>query len=164
MTAPQYERLSAPFRAEKRARLLLAGNRALTWACYVLYPLLLAALLLQGRGWDALRGLLVPGLSFGALSLVRGAINRPRPYETLDIDPIIHKDTRGKSMPSRHVFSIFVIAMTGLWILPPLGIVLLVLGAVLAWIRVVGGVHYPSDVAVGAAVGIACGWIGYWLI
>lgn len=164
MTAPQYERLSAPFRSERRIRLLLAGNRALTWGCYVLYPLMLAALLLLGRRWDALRGLLVPGISFAALSLVRGAINRPRPYEALDIAPIIHKDTHGKSMPSRHVFSIFVIAMTGLWLLPPLGVVLLLLGAALALVRVIGGVHYPSDVAVGAAVGIACGWIGYWLI
>ena len=164
MTAPQYERLSAPFRTERRKRLLLAGNRGLTWACYVLYPLMLAALLFGGRTWDALRGLLVPGISFAALSLIRSAVNRPRPYEALDIDPIIRKDTKGKSMPSRHVFSIFVIAMTGLWILPPLGVVLLILGGVLAWVRVVGGVHYPSDVAVGAAAGIICGWIGYWLI
>lgn len=163
MTPAQYARLSAPFRPEKRRRALLAVNRVLTYGCYAAYPLLLAALAVQrdGRFW---RALLVPGISFVLLSLVRRLINAPRPYEALDIDPLIHKDTHGKSLPSRHVFSMFVIAMTFLWLLPPVGILLLICGAVLAAVRVIGGVHYPRDVIVGAAVGILAGIIGFWVI
>ena len=163
MTTAQYARLSAPFRPEKRRRALLAANRVLTYGCYAAYPLLLAALAVQrdGHFW---RALLVPGISVVLLSLVRRLINAPRPYEALDIAPLIHKDTHGKSLPSRHVFSMFVIAMTFLWLLPPVGILLLICGAVLAAVRVIGGVHYPRDVIVGAAVGVLAGIIGFWII
>lgn len=163
MTPAQYARLSAPFRPEKRRRALLAVNLVLTYGCYAAYPLLLAALAVQ-RDRQFWRALLVPGISFVLLSLMRRLINAPRPYEALDIDPLIHKDTHGKSLPSRHVFSMFVIAMTFLWLLPPVGILLLICGAVLAAVRVIGGVHYPRDVIVGAAVGILAGIIGFWVI
>ena len=131
MTAGQYERLSAPFRGEKREKGLRLVNTLLTRLCYAAYPALLLGLLLTRDG-RLLRAVLVPGVSFVLLSLIRRGINAPRPYETLDIAPIIHKDSRGKSLPSRHVFSMFVIAMTFLWICPALGVVLLCFGAVLA--------------------------------
>lgn len=163
MTAEQYARLSAPFRGERREKALKLVNKTLTGLCYAAYPALLLGLLLTRDG-RLLRAVLVPGVSFVLLSLIRRGINAPRPYEVLPIAPIIHKDTRGKSMPSRHVFSMFVIAMTFLWICPVLGVVLLCFGAVLAGVRVVGGVHFPRDVMVGAAAGVLSGAAGYWLI
>lgn len=161
MTAGQYEALSAPFRGGWRQRALLGANRVLTGLCYAAYPVLLIALALgrDGRFWPALA---VPAASFLLVSLARRAINAPRPYEVLDIDPIIHKDTRGKSMPSRHVFSIFMIAMTFLWVLPWAGAALLALGALLGCVRVIGGVHFPRDVIAGAAAGVCCGLAGLW--
>lgn len=163
MTAGQYRALSAPFRGGRREKALLAVNRALTGLCYAAYPVLLIALALgrDGRFWPAL---LVPAVSFALVSLVRRGINAPRPYEALDIQPIIQKDTQGKSMPSRHVFSIFMIAMTFLWVLPWAGGVLLGLGALLGCIRVVGGVHFPRDVIAGAAAGVFCGAVGFWAL
>lgn len=163
MTAQQYRRLSAPFRPERRRKALLTLNKALTLLGYLLYPALLAGLALQRDG-RLLRAILVPGISFVLVSLVRKGLNFPRPYEALDIAPLIHKDTHGKSMPSRHVFSLFAIAMTWLWILPPAGAVLLALGAVMAAIRVIGGVHFPRDVLAGAAAGILAGILGFWVI
>ncbi|MBR1780224.1 MAG: phosphatase PAP2 family protein [Oscillospiraceae bacterium] len=164
MTAGQYARLSAPFRPPRRARALRAVNRGLTLACYLLYPLLLVLLLLRGEPEGLLRAVLVPGSGFVLLSLVRRGLNFPRPYEALDITPLIPKDTRGRSMPSRHVFSIFVIAMAWLWACPPVGLVLLGCGVLLAAIRVIGGVHFPADVLVGAAAALLWGWAGFWLI
>lgn len=161
MTRQQYEALSAPFREEGRKRILLGANRGVTWLCYAAYPVLLIALALF-RDERFFWALGVPAVSFGALSLVRSKLNFPRPYEMLEIQPLIPKDTRGKSMPSRHVFSIFVIAMTFLWVLPWAGVVLLILGALLGLVRVVGGVHFPRDVLVGAACGVGCGLAGYW--
>ncbi len=163
MTAEQYRRISAPFRGDRRERALRLVNKCATSLCYAAYPalLLVLALLRDGRFW---RALLVPGVSFVLVSLVRSRLNFSRPYETLDIQPIIHKNTSGKSMPSRHVFSMFIIAMTFLYILPWAGIVLLCLGAVLAAVRVIGGVHFLRDVLVGAAAGVVCGIVGYWLI
>lgn len=163
MTARQYERLSAPFRSEGRAKTLNAVNRFLTGFCYCVYPLLLILLAVSrdGRFW---RALLVPGISFLLLSVVRDRLNAKRPYEVLDIRPIIQKNTRGHSMPSRHVFSMFVIAMTFLWVLPWAGVVLLCFGAVLAAVRVIGGIHFPRDVIAGALSGVLSGILGFWVI
>lgn len=161
MTRQQYEALAAPFRQEQRKKILLGANRGVTWLCYAAYPVLLIALAL-GRDARFFWALGVPAVSFLLLSLVRSKLNFPRPYQLLDFVPLIPKKTRGKSMPSRHVFSIFVIAMTCLWVLPWAGVVLLILGALLGLVRVVGGVHFPRDVLVGAACGIFCGLAGYW--
>jgi membrane-associated phospholipid phosphatase len=163
MTAQQYRRWSAPFRGEKRQKALKSVNRALTLCGYLVYPLLLVLLAVLDRP-NLLRAILVPGISFVGVSLLRRALNAPRPYEALDIDALIHKDTHGQSMPSRHVFSIFIIAMSWLWFAPPVGIVLLAVGVVLSAIRVIGGVHFPRDVLVGALIAIACGVVGYWVI
>lgn len=161
MTRQQYEALSAPFREEKRKKILLGANRGATWLCYGVYPVLLLWLAL-GKDSRFFWALGVPAVSFLLLSLVRSKLNFPRPYQLLGFVPLIPKDTQGKSMPSRHVFSIFVIAMTFLWVLPWAGVVLLVLGALLGLVRVIGGVHFPRDVLVGAACGVFCGLAGYW--
>lgn len=161
MTAEQYRRWTRPFRGKEG--LVETLNRMLTRLGWLMYPVLLLALALKGDP-RLLRCVLVPGVSFAAVTLVRRWINAPRPYEALEIDPIIHKDTKGQSLPSRHVFSMFVIAVTYLWIQPWMGVILLLLGVVLAVLRVLGGVHFPRDVLVGALCGLGSGLVGYWLL
>ena len=62
-------------------------------------------------------------------------------------------------MPSRHAYSIFAIAAAWLLFCPPVGVALLVVGVGLAAVRVLGGIHYPVDVLVGAACGLVAGLI-----
>lgn len=157
MTAADYRHITEPLRRRPRTlRALLYLNQGLTYLGYCLYPLLLVLVALSRRE-DLWRFVLVPGASFVLLTLVRARIDAPRPYEVLAIDPLIHKSTRGRSFPSRHVFSIFVIAMSWVAYLPIVGVVLLALGVLMAIVRVVGGVHWPRDVIVGALCGIAAG-------
>lgn len=147
------------------ARAVKAVNRILTYAVYVLYPAMLIWILLtewQRSGLtDAviafLPYLLVPGISFVLVTAVRDRLDAPRPYEAWDIDPLIRKDTKGHSMPSRHVFSSTVIAMCALRLQVGFGIVMLLISAFLAAVRVLGGVHYPKDVAAGYAAGVLAG-------
>ena len=77
---------------------------------------------------------------------------------------MLDKDTSGKSFPSRHVFSVFVIAVTVFVKNPVAGCMLAVTGILIAVIRVIGGVHTVLDVAAGAAVGIVSGVLGYYLL
>ena len=110
---------------------------------------------------DALLNVAVSGIPFVILTLVRAFINAPRPYELIDFykdDP--PKGKKGKSFPSRHVFSIFLIATLSLTHLPVLASVLLVFGAALAASRVLLGIHFLRDVIAGALSGIASGAIG----
>lgn len=137
-------------------------NRILTLAGFILYPVLLVILAIQlDRRFFAF--LFLPAFFFLALSRIRKLINSPRPYEVYDILPLIPRDGQGQSFPSRHVFSIFLIGTLwcGIWL--PVGVILLLCGVVLAGIRVVAGVHFPKDVAAGAAVGILCGMLTLWI-
>lgn len=193
MTEEQYERWTAPLRAHPQAtRTLLAANKLLTYAGYVAYPLLLVLLVLDALGiwsggtgalsatdmasattdadsreasvWFLVRCIIVPAIAFAAVSIFRHAYNAPRPYEMLDIQPLIIKDTRGKSFPSRHTFSMFMIAITWLTWQPIVGGILLAAGALMAIVRVLGGVHFPRDVIAGALAAIAAALVGYVLI
>lgn len=108
----------------------------------------------------------VPAISFALVSLLRRIVNAPRPYEVFDAQPVIAKDTLGKSFPSRHTFSIFVIGMTFCACCPLAwaGPAILALGCVLGAIRVLAGVHFPRDVIAGALAGILCGLVGFWVL
>ena len=64
-------------------------------------------------------------------------------------------------MPSRHVFSMTVIAVTGFMVNGVLGGVLIALSLMLCFVRVIGGVHYPSDVAVGFLSAVMWGSVLY---
>ena len=130
---------------------------------FVLYPAFLLLLFLEGSAFF-LRALLVPAVSFAAVTLFRRIFNAPRPYEKFGLSPAIEKDTAGKSFPSRHVFSVFIIAATIFYVHPSAGILLGLLGVVLAVLRVIGGVHEPRDVIAGALAGILCGVLGYYVL
>ena len=158
----RYERISRPFRTAGATRALNAVDRALVYVFAVAYIVLLALLAIQGDA-RIVRAVIVPAITFALVSALRLAINRPRPYEACAIDPLVEKDTHGKSMPSRHMASAVVIACTFLWVCPAAGIALLAGCACIALTRVIGGVHYPSDIAAAAAIGLACAAIGYLL-
>lgn len=164
MTKERYEDIIG--RIEKKqgvAEGLRLLNAILTVTVYISYPALCLYLLIFRREL-LLRCVLVPGIMFVCVSLLRRIINRSRPYEKLGFTPVIFKDKKGQSMPSRHVFSVFIIAMTFLYVFPPISIVFFAIGLVMAVVRVLGGVHYLSDVLVGAVIGIASGIIGYYII
>ena len=163
-----YERISAPWRARAgAARTLNAldkGLVAVIAAAYIgVLALLLVLLATQGdmRFW---RALLVPAISFVLVSALRKAINAPRPYEKYAIDPLIKKDTHGKSFPSRHLFSAVIIACALWWVSPALGAPAFAACLVVAFCRIVGGVHFPRDIVGAFAFALAFGAIGFILI
>ncbi len=138
------------------------ANLLITAAAYIAYPALVLFLLFT-RDPRVLRVLLTAAVSFVLVTLLRYFVHAPRPYEVLSRTGAIHKSKKGSSFPSRHVFSIFVIAMTFIYICLPLGIVFLLLGAVLAVLRVVGGVHFIKDVVAGSLIGIVSGVLGLYI-
>ena len=153
-------------------RCVSLANKIITDAVYVAYSCLLAWLAYAavtgatGAASTLIRAVLVPGVSFVLVTVLRKAINAPRPYEVFETASVIPKDTRGNSFPSRHAFSIFVIAMTFCACCPLAwaGPVMLAAGVLLAVIRVVSGVHFPRDVVVGALLGMLAGFVGLWIL
>jgi len=163
MTKETYIKMTQPFRDHpEMAKGIHIANKLCTGLMYLSYPLLIIFMILQ-KDMNVIRAVLVPGISFVLLSLFRKVINRPRPYETFDVPSVIKKDTKGKSFPSRHVFSATIIAMTFLLVSPwPwLGVVFLGVSILLAIVRVISGVHFISDVSVGFIVGVVVALLGY---
>ncbi|MCC6177775.1 MAG: phosphatase PAP2 family protein [Chloroflexi bacterium] len=90
----------------------------------------------------------------GAIGALSG---RKRPFAA-------HEDVRAlvshgahRSFPSRHVACAAVMATVALPAAPVVGNAMAALGAVLAVSRVYAGLHYPSDVLAGAALGTVVG-------
>ena len=164
MTKEQYIKITAPLREdEEKAKRVISANQVLTSLIYCIYPLYLFVLFME-KNPLLFRSILVPAISFVLLTVVRRMINAPRPYEKFDMPPVIEKDTKGKSFPSRHVFSVFVIAATVFVSHTGAGIMIGVIGVAIAVIRVLGGVHEPRDVVAGALAGMISGAVGFYLL
>jgi len=164
ITKETYDKITRSLRkSPQKVKALKGLNKGLTLLVYFMYPTLLLVLGYQhdDRFW---RVLITPGVSFVMVSIFRYYLNFQRPYEVLDIVPIIYKDTKGKSFPSRHIFSVFVIAMVFSYISLPMGMVLIIIGIFLAVVRVIGGVHFPKDVIAGGIIGILSGIVGLYLV
>lgn len=163
MTKDTYVRITQPFRENPTmARGIHIANKICTLSMYLAYPILVLYMFWM-RDADVARVLIVPSNSFIILSVFRYMVNRPRPYEKFELPPVIAKDTKGKSFPSRHAFSAMVIAMTFLLVSPWswLGVIFVVVAVLLAIVRVLSGVHYPSDVIAGAGFAILAAVLGY---
>ncbi len=165
MTKSQLERASGWFRAKPgRITALQLTNKLCVGsaAAAFFYGVLLRPGLTDPK--LTLRLILTCGVPFVLLSAARHWLDLPRPFEVYEIEPLLPRESRGRSFPSRHVFSICVIGTCFCWLTPWIGAALLALGAVLSVLRVVSGVHFPRDVLVGAAVGILSGIIGFGLV
>lgn len=164
MKKESYEKMAAVTgRYDAVRKLIVWSDRILTKISYIAYPLLLAVLILR-KDPDTVRAVLVPAVSFVVISVFRYLYCAPRPYEVMDLDPVIKKKTKGKSFPSRHVFSAFMIAFVFYRFILEAGIALGILAVLMAAVRVLGGVHFIKDVAAGAVAGILCGITGFYII
>ena len=163
MNKEAYIKMIAPFRKNTRAaRKLGIIHKIATYTVFIAYPIFVLYLFFTANPSLAC-AIIAPLDGFIIVSVFRYFVNRPRPYEKFDLPPVIPKDTHGKSFPSRHVFSAFIIAFTMIMCAPAaslfwfIGIVLIILAVVIAVVRVISGVHYVSDV-IGALL-FAIMWI-----
>ncbi len=153
-------------RTEPLIRLIRGLDHMIVAVTIILYILYLVFLYLLADYKGLCRSILVPAISFVIVSVFRYFYNAKRPYEVYEFEPLISKKHDGKSFPSRHVFSIFMIAMTLSqdYIYMGIAIFLVILGIALSVMRVLSGVHFIHDVVAGALIGILCGFVGYYLI
>ena len=115
-----------------------------------------------GGGWQlSLTYLALSAVPFAVLSAARRLINAPRPAELLDVSAlgeVEHK--RGRSMPSRHVFSAFLIGTLLTYRVMALGVIVLMLGVCIGACRVLTAKHFVRDCVAGALCGALSGLIG----
>lgn len=145
-------------------RALIFANPILTSLVYICFVVLLFTLGYNKKIEELIRIVLVCGISFILVSVFRFFFNAKRPYYLYEYEPIVAKEKEGQSMPSRHVFSAFVIAMAFAYINWKFSIIFFVVAILIAVHRVLVGVHFIKDVVVGALIGIVAGLIGFFII
>jgi undecaprenyl-diphosphatase len=119
------------------------------------YALMLA--LLAAYGWDALPVVLhmsIAGL-LGTLiyKWLKGATERPRPYQVCPTICCLTAPLDRFSFPSGHTLHAVVFSLVATAYYPALGWLVWPFTALVALSRLVLGLHYGSDVLVGAALG-----------
>lgn len=94
-------------------------------------------------------------LTVGTTSLVKAAVNRPRPFEVLrDVKVKRFSRVIGSSFPSGHTSQAFAIAtMLALRYKPIVSVPAFVWAGLVGYGRIYVGVHYPSDVLGGMVTG-----------
>ena len=166
MTQAQYARMTSAMR--RTVSHLPGGAKALripTLLCAAAY---LGALLFLMFTGDAriVRAVLVPAVCFGAVTLLRPAIGRQRPYDRFGLPPVgAYRPGKGKSMPSRHAASAAAIAFAVIYVfpLPLVAAAMVALCALIAALRVLCGQHYPGDVLAALAISAAISVAGFLL-
>ncbi len=147
---------------ERRPRL---KKGVLLYNAFAPYAFALAYALLLGHAVAALSPkalamlLALPASALLAVTCLRLFIERPRPYGArgAGITPLKEKKGENHSFPSRHLCSGAVIATCFLPYFPLFGAALFLLLLGLGYARFAAGWHYPSDLAVGALLGVAFG-------
>ena len=166
MKGENYKEMSAFFGQTKaRSTTIKALHDVLPLVMYIFYPLQLITLAInEGFGSERfLRFMLIPLGTLIVISIIRYVINAKRPYEVYDYTPAVNKNTKGKSFPSRHTVSAFIIAMAFMYIQPKLGVIMLVVATLIGVTRVLSGVHFIRDVIGGAVIGVVVGALGFFV-
>lgn len=165
MTEKNYKKMCDWFNQDKK-RLDIFRFVYKILPCFIVggYFFVILLELFEGQFERILRVLIVPSITFILCTFMRKIFNRKRPYEVLNITPIINKDKEGQSFPSRHMVSAGVIIVASFYVNNIMGIVMLVVGLMIGIIRPIAGVHFIKDVVVGFLMGIVCGLIGFYII
>ncbi len=167
MKEEQYKFLSEFFTATKsRSNTIKALHDILPAIMMLLYPMQIIYLFIT-EGFKSeifLKATFVPLLVLVLVTVIRYIVNAKRPYEVYNFPPAVKKDTKGKSFPSRHTASAFIIALAFLYIDTSVGIVMLILATAIGITRVLSGAHFIRDVVGGALISVLLGSICFFIL
>ncbi len=119
------------------------------------YVMLAAVWILHGLHYGVQILYLIAGGSVGTAiyKILKNKTVRPRPYQVHQVIRLGERPLDHFSFPSGHTLhAVMATAVLG-WVTPALLVLMLPFTVLVAASRMVLGLHYPSDVAVGALIG-----------
>ena len=134
----------------------MAGNAGILW--FVIALLLLISK--KTRPWSLaiVFSLVLTGLVGNVV--IKNLVARPRPFQMMYFELMIAPPS-GYSFPSGHTLSSFAAATAIFCYNKKWGVTASVVAFLMGFSRLYFFVHFPSDVIVGAVLGLLLGWLGY---
>lgn len=127
------------------------------------YPLIPASLFLLDPAnaiFFLIAGLISFAVELPICTLMKYSIKRNRPFETIDMIYKRSSPADRFSLPSGHTSAAFVMVVLLSYFYPVLMLPAILWASLVGLSRIYLGVHYPTDVLAGMAVGILSGLLG----
>ena len=128
--------------------------------CYGLFALALFALEPRFGNQFFTAGLLAFSLDVSLYLLLKNVIKRDRPASSIQTYEAWIQPSDQFSFPSGHTAAAFVFASLVTFYYPLFAAPAFLWAGMIGASRVLLGVHYPSDIAAGALLGLAASWVG----
>ena len=140
---------------------------AMFFAQYFEYFLLLALLIFLlvnfKKYWRMVAESVVAAVfaRFVLAEIIRWPWFRPRPFVVENFIPLISQNPAEASFPSGHASFYFAVSTIVYIYNKKAGILFYIASFLIVLSRIFVGVHWPSDILVGALLGISIGWLGH---
>lgn len=112
----------------------------------------------------AISSALALAVSHIPVHIVKKLFPRKRPYLIVEKTNFHTNPLQDHSFPSGHTTSIFSVIIPNILFIPVIALILLPLGILVGLSRIYLGLHYPSDVLVGAILGSFVGSLCYYVL
>jgi undecaprenyl-diphosphatase len=112
--------------------------------------------------WSMIVKALMAGIlaRFGIVELIRYFFPRPRPFLEENVNLLVDKINQ-PAFPSGHAAFFFALSFIVFLYNKKAGLLFFIASILICLGRVIVGVHWPSDILVGAMVGLFSGWLVY---
>lgn len=163
MNEQQYIKITSYFRKTKlREKIVIYLCKYTPLIVVFCYFATLTTLLIS-KSEKLILFLLIPATNFIFITFLRKILNRPRPYDVFNHIPLVkYTSGKGKSFPSRHTSSAFIIAISYFYInYVYLGLFMLIVAIIIGLSRIIAGVHFPKDIIAAIVISIIWAFIGF---